>query len=224
MTVAVQQTVDPRFLLQLPAGWDYAVSPKVVRQVTPDSLTHVALDGFEWNDVQLGGSVAQRVPQAVATLRAQLQARGSDLYAYALIHHTDLSVCLPIIGCVARSDKYRLIVLHSQVQLGFWALAGLAILLIGVLIVYQYLTMGQSPALGDLQRFWTGIFNAAGDAAGKPVQAATNSIIWLAGAAGVAAIAFALAAREAGVPSARAPVPKGKFGVDAGPFGGEVGI
>ena len=224
MPIVTQQQTDPRFLLTKPSGWDFAVAPRIVHQIPADQLPHVIVEGFEWNDVELGfGSVQQQAAAAVARLREAIQARGSDVYAYALLHHTDSNVCLPVIGCVERSDRYRLVIAHSQIQIGFWGIIAIGTLFFAALVVYQYLTTGKSPALADLQAFWGSGVAAVGSAVGEAGGGLATPFVWLTIAGGVTALAFALAGKSAGV---KTPAPRpvgGSIGVKAGPVSGRVG-
>jgi hypothetical protein len=217
VAVAVRQSVDPSYLLQArqwqPQGWSVARQAVLAQiPVNPDGSygVSVQVDAFEWVDVQglgLGGTDG-----GVAQLRQQIQQRGSDLYAYVLLKRQVLNV--NVFGVqVAQAWSYRLVLIHSAVELLGWAVLVLAIAFAAVIFL-QYVTSGRSPALQDLQGLFQNLFKSAGQAVGAAAGGAATPFVWLFLAAGAASIAFGLAGKQAGV---KARPPAASVGVHAGP-------
>lgn len=217
MAIALRQTVSPDWLLNQWQGQGWQdLGGAVVRPVPYSSsgaaLVPLQLDAFEWIDVSAFG--IGNTGNAVAQLRAMIQARGSDLYAYKTFRRVDVDV----LG--VKITRYRLLILHSIVQLLEAAVVILAVAFAAV-IFWQYMTTGQSPALRDLQNVWGSGVAAVGDAAGKVVGQATNVAWgWVVGL-GVAAVALASISKSAGVKAPRSP--SGSFGVRAGPVTAKAG-
>jgi hypothetical protein len=226
VAVAIAQQVSPAYLLQSsqwrPQGWSVVKGPTTLRQISvyndgslvpgqPDLI----VEGFEWDDLQgwgIGGSDG-----GLSQLRAAIQQRGSDLYAYALLRR-DVANFLGI-----RITSYRLVLLHSAVALLGWALLILAATFAAVIFI-QYLTTGRAPALDDLNRFFAGLFKSVGDAGGAIASGAAQPFVWLMLAGGVAAIAFALAERQVGVKTGYKPkLPSASVGVKTGAVSTRVG-
>jgi hypothetical protein len=222
VAIAIRQQVDPAALLQRAIwqaqGWSLYKGPTVVRQVplysngTP--AVPVTVDAFEWVDAQLFG--VGNADDGIQKLRAAIQQRGSDLYAYALLRREVVNV----LGFHVWS--YRLVVLHSFVQLLEWAVAILAIAFAAVIFI-QYVTTGRAPALTDLQTFFAGLFKAAGDAGGTITSGLSTPFLVFMLAGGVAAIVFAQAQKGAGVSAGRLKQPGGSIGLKTGPLSTRVG-
>jgi hypothetical protein len=204
VAIAVRQQVDPSYLLQrtqwAPQGWSI-VRQGVIRQVPGDvagvPLIRLQLDAYEWDDVNAFG--IGNTDDALGKLRAYIQAGGSDLYAYTLFTRTAFN----FLGI--RVTSYRLVLLHSIVQLLEAAVVIMAIAFAAIIFI-QYVTTGHSPALQDLTQAWSGVINSAGQAVGSAGGGLAQPLIWATLFAGVVAIAFAQAQKSAGV---KAPIPKG---------------
>jgi hypothetical protein len=202
MAVAVPQAVDPSYLLQQsqwgPQGWS-VVRRSVVRQLPVDAggqpLVRTQLDAFEWTDFNAFG--IGQTDDGIQKLRAEIQRRGSDLWAYALLRRQVFNA----LG--VRIWSYRLLILHSIVELIGWAVFILAAAFAAIIFI-QYVTMGRAPAVQDLQNFWSGLLQSAGSAVGQAGSGLSTPFIWVTVAAGAGAIFFALAGKEAGVKT-RAP-------------------
>ena len=221
MAVAIRQQVDPSYLLQRsqwgPQGWSVLRST-VVRQLpvytngTPAIATTV--DSFEWVDAQLFG--VGNADDGMSRLRTEIQRRGSDVFAYALLRRDVVNV----LGFHVWS--YRLVILHSLVQLLEWAVAILAIAFAAVLFI-QYVTTGRAPALTDLGNFFSGLIKSAGDAGGTITSGLSQPFLVFMLAGGVAAILFAQAQKGAGVSAGRLKQPSGSIGLKTGPLSTRVG-
>lgn len=214
MAVAIQQTADAHWLLtQYPAaGWtvDRVVVLKPAPLNADGSLSsHVTLEAFEWTDVALVG--LGNLGNAVSQLQAKIQSAGSDLYAYAVLEEPRFDA----LG--VKVTSYRLLLLHSQVQLAAWAVVILAGAFAAVIFL-QYLTTGQSPAVKDLQNLWGSGVTALGQAAGQVGGGIASAYIWATVASGAILIVIARVAKGAGVkspPTSRGP--SGSVSVKAGP-------
>jgi hypothetical protein len=222
VAVAIRQQVDPSYLLRRanwqPQGWT-VIRSSVLRQLpvysdgTPAALTQV--DAFEWVDAQLFG--VGNADDGLTKLKAEIQRRGSDLYAYALLRREVVNV----LGF--HTWAYRLVLLHSLVQLLEWAVAILAIAFAAIIFI-QYMTVGRSAALTDLQSFWGGLITDAGNAAGQVGAGISQPFIWIMLFGGVAAIIFAQAEKSAGVKTGHRPkAPATSIGVRTGPVSTRVG-
>src|SRR5436305_128495 len=113
--------VLPGQLLQVPPGYSVQNS-RVYHQLDPAVLSHVQIDAFEWFDVRgLGvGGTKQGVDSALARLQTQIQNMGSQLFAMKLLKKTEVNI--NVLGLeLARVDRYRLVIAHSQWQLLGWA-------------------------------------------------------------------------------------------------------
>jgi hypothetical protein len=216
VAIAVKQVVDPAYLLREanwgPQGW-HVVKRTVVKPVPGDAqgmpLIPIQLDAFEWIDVQAFGF--GNTDDAMARLRREIQARGSDLYAYALLRREVVNV----LGI--HSWSYRLLILHSIVQLVEFAVLILAIAFAAIIFI-QYLTTGHSLALDDLKGFWTGVIHEAGSAVGEAGGGIATPFIWATVFAGTIAIAFAVAGKGAGVKARTPSAPKASVGLRTGPL------
>lgn len=214
MAVAIRQTVTPAFLLTQWRGQGWStVRSSIVRPVPGDAArqptVHLQLDAFEWFDVTLFG--VGNVDDGIARMRAAIQQRGSDLYAYGLFTRTDVD----LLGF--KVIRYRLVLLHSQVQLVEFAVAILAITF-AALVFFQYVTTGQSPLLKDLQNMWGSGVTSLGAAVGQVGAAISNTYITAALALGGIAVAFGVISKSVGVKAPRTPqAPSGSIGVRAGP-------
>jgi hypothetical protein len=221
MATALQQQVDPSFLLS-PARWsvdgwnllDHRILKPVLVDAQGNLDPHVSIDGFEWEDVSLVGIGS--LDNAMGQLRAAIQQRGSDLYSYAILSQDRFNV----LGITVTS--YRLVIVHSQVQVGAWAVAILFAAFAAIIFI-QYLTTGHVPSLRDLQDLFGGAVSSVAQGAGQVGQAIVTPYVVAALAAGVIALAFSYTAKQAGVkaPTVKA-APSATFGGRAGPFSGRV--
>jgi hypothetical protein len=204
VAVAIKQAVLPSYLLQpaqwQPQGWS-VVRRAVIKPVPGDDfgrpIIAIRVEAFEWTDVQ--GFGIGNTDNALAQLQQQIQQRGSDLYAYTLLRR-DVFNFLGI-----RAFAYRLVLLHSIVELVEFAVLILAIGFAAIIFL-QYTTSGHSPLLQDLQSMWNTGVTSAGNAVGQAVGGLASPFIWATLFAGTIAIAFAVAQKSAGV---KAPIPKG---------------
>jgi hypothetical protein len=226
VALSIKQQVDPSYLLRpsqwQPQGWS-VLRQGVTRQLgvyTDGSLvTPVQVDAFEWVDVN--GFGVGNADDGLSRLRSEIQRRGSDLYAYALLRREVFNV--NVLGFqVGRAWSYRLVVVHSIVQLVEFAVVILAIAFAAIIFI-QYLTTGRSPAVDDMRAFWGGLITDAGNAAGQVGAGISEPFVWLTIAGGVTALAFALAGKSAGVKTRAPSQPRGQIGVRAGPVSGRVG-
>lgn len=217
MAVAIKIQTTPASLLASPAqGWS-TVRQAVLRPVPGDATGQptipIRVDAFEWVDVTLFG--IGNTDNAVQQLQTAIRQRGSDLYAYALFRRTDVDA----LG--VKVVRYRMLLLHSFVELLEWAVAIMAIAFAAVIFI-QYLTTGQAPALKDLQQLWGSAVTSVGTAGQTIVSGATNAYIgWVVGLGGVA-LAFGLLSKETGARPARLPG-SGSFGVRSGGVTARVG-
>lgn len=216
----IRSTATPAFLLaQWPAdGW-HELRREIPRQIPGDAagnpIVHLQVDAFEWVDVTFAG--IGNVDDAVSRMRAYIQGAGSDLYAWALMTRTDVN----FLG--VRIVRYRLVLVHSQVQL-----VGVAVVILAAafaaIIFWQYVTTGQAPALHDLQTTFGAAVTSIGSAAGQVGGAVTNAYWgWVIGL-GAAAIAFSVISKDLGVKSP--PPPRGpsvNVGAKAGGLSARVG-
>jgi hypothetical protein len=220
MATAIRQNATPEFLLtQWKAdGWA-TVRKVIVRQIPGDAqgnpTVHLQVDGFEWVDLTFLG--VGNVDDAVSRLRAYIQAAGSDLYAYHLLTRTDINV----LG--VKLVRYRLVLVHSQVQLVGAAIVILAAAFAAI-IFWQYVTVGHSVALTDLQNTFGSAVTSVGAAVGTAGGAITNAYWgWVIGL-GAAAIGFSLISKDLGVKAP--PPPRGpsvNVGAKAGGLSARVG-
>jgi hypothetical protein len=226
VAIAVAQQVDPSYLLQ-PAQWEpqgWSVQRRGVTRQLPvyedgTPAVHVQVEAFEWVDVN--GFGVGNTDDAIGRLQQEIQSRGSHLYAFALLRRQVFNV--NVFGIqVGQAWSYRLVLLHSQVQLVGWAVVILAVAFAAIIFI-QYLTTGHSPAMVDLRQFWGGLITDAGQAAGQAGAAVVSPFIWATAAAGAIALAFALAGKSAGVKTREPSAPKGSLGVRAGAVSGRIG-
>lgn len=215
----VAQAVAPSFLLQVPPGWSL-VGKQVIRQIDPANPPTIQLEGYEWFDVSgLGlGGTQNGIAGAVQRFRTQVQSLGSDLYATAVIKKTEFN--FNVLGVqLGRVDRYRLILCHSQAQVFGWFLVILGIAL-STVILYQYLTTGQSPLLSQLASFWSTLVKSAVAPIG-PAISGTLIPVFLIG--GGLLLAYAVAAKELGVAAQPTRPPHARVGVKTGPLTTETG-
>jgi hypothetical protein len=220
VAIGIRQAVDPSYLLQrtqwAPQGWS-PIRSAVLRQVPGNAmgvpLVQLQVDAYEWTDVNAFG--IGNADDALARLRAYIQQGGSDLFAYTLFKRTAFN----FLG--VRVTSYRLVLLHSLVQLLEGAILIMAIAFAAVIFL-QYVTTGHSPALTDLKNAWQGIIQSAGQAVGAAGAGVATPLIWLVIAGGVTAIAFASAQKSAGV-KARTPNLSGSVGTRTGPVTTRIG-
>lgn len=187
----------PAALLQSGSqGWS-TMRQAVLRQVPGDQLGNptipVRVDAFEWVDVTLFGW--GNVDNAAQQLRAAIQQRGSDLFAYALFRRIDVD----LFG--VKVVRYRMVLLHSFVELLEWAVAIMAIMFAAVIFI-QYITTGQAPALNDLKALWGSAVTSVAQGAGSVAGSITSTYVWWVAALGGAAIAVSMISKSVGV---RAP-------------------
>lgn len=213
MAVAIKVTTTPSFLL---TGWrsqGWSVVRQGVLRPAPFNANGspaipLQMDAFEWKDITLFG--IGNADTALQQLRQYIQAGGSDLYAYALFTRTDINV----LGLKVVS--YRLVLLHSIVQLLEAAVVILAIAFAAIIFL-QYITTGQAPALNDLKSLWGSAVASVGSAGGQITGAISQTYIVAALAVGGIAIALGVISKQAGTKTPPAPkVPGGSIGVRAG--------
>jgi hypothetical protein len=216
VAIAVKQVVDPAYLLKesswAPQGWG-VVRRGVIRPIPGDDqgrpIIPIQLDAFEWDDVRAFG--IGNTDDALARLQQYIRAGGSDLYAYALLRREVANV----LGVHIWS--YRLLLLHSVVQLALGALSILAIAFAAIFFI-QYLSTGHSTALQDLREMWTAGVTSAGQAVGEAGGGLATPFIWATVFAGTIAIGFALASKSAGVKARTPTAPRASVGVRTGPL------
>ncbi len=224
VAVALRQVVDPSYLLQRAIwqsqGWNRVGGAVILRQIPISDVTglptvQTTVDCFEWVDAQLFG--VGNADDGMSRLRTEIQRRGSDLYAYQLLRREVVNA----LGFHVWS--YRVVILHSLVQLLEWAVAILAIAFAAVIFI-QYMTTGKAPALTDLGDFFGSLFKSAGDAGGTITSGLSTPFLVFMLAGGVAAILFAQAEKSAGV-KAKGGLkhPSGSIGVKTGPVSTRIG-
>lgn len=220
MATAIRQNATPEFLLsQWKAdGWS-TVRKVIVKQIPGDAngnpTVHLQVDGFEWVDVTLFG--IGNVDDAISRLQGYIRAAGSELYCYHLMTRTDVNLLgLKIV-------RYRLVVVHSQVQLVGAAVVILAAAFAAI-IFWQYVTVGHSVALADLQNTFGSAVTSVGAAVGQAGGAITNAYWgWVIGL-GAVAVGFSLISKDLGVKAP--PPPRGpsvNVGAKAGGLSARVG-
>jgi hypothetical protein len=215
--VAIKMQTSPQALLTSRSqGWQQ-LRNVVLKSVPGDQYGNptipVIVEGFEWVDVTLFGW--GNVDNSMQQLQQAIQQRGSDLYSYAMFTRTDFD----FLG--VKVVRYRIVLLHSFVELAEWAIAILAIGFAAVIFL-QYLTTGQAPALKDLQNLWGSAVTAVGNAGGTIIGGATNVYLtWVAAAGGIA-ILLGIIAKKADVKAPPGPNLRGSIGVNAGPVRGSV--
>lgn len=215
VAVAIKMQTDPGSLLNSYAqGWQL-LEAKTLSQCPTDAngVPIATVEAFQWVDITLFGW--GNTDSAAAQLQQQIKARGSSLYAYAMFTQTNYDA----LGIKAVS--YRLVLLHSFVELAEWAVAIVAIAFAAIIFL-QYLTTGQSPALKDLQNLWGSAVASVGTAASGVAGSVTNTYLgWVAAAGGIA-LAFGLIAKNIGVKAPPGPRVGGSVGVRAGPVSGRL--
>jgi hypothetical protein len=219
VAVAIKIQTTPAALLSSGSqGWG-TVRKGIIRQIPGDAAgvptIQIRADAFEWEDVTLFGW--GNLDDGLQQLDAAIHARGSALYAYALFKRTDVD----FLG--VKAIRYRLVLVHSFVELAEWAVAIVAIAFAAIIFI-QYVTTGQAPALKDLQALWGSAVTSVGQAGGQVVGAATNAYITAAVAVGAIAIAFGVISKQLGTKTPPGPkVPGGSIGVRAGGVSARVG-
>jgi hypothetical protein len=219
VAVAIKQQIDPSALL---SGWKaegWSVNRKgILRQIPGDAYGNptipLQIDAFEWLDVTLFG--IGNVDDALSRLQGYIRAGGSDLYGYALFQRTDFDA----LGF--KVWRYRLVLVHSIVQLLEAAVAILAIAFAAVIFI-QYLTTGRSPAVADLQGLWSGIISSTGQAVGQAGAGIVTPYVWATFAAGGMAALIAVASKASGTNIKTPSGPKGSVGVRGGGLSARVG-
>jgi hypothetical protein len=212
MAVAIRISIDPSNLL---TGWQgdgwSVVRQSIITQVPGDAtgkpIVHLQLDAFEWVDITFVG--IGNADDAIAKLRSYIQAAGSDLYAYGLFHRVDVD----LLGL--KVQRYRLLLLHSQVQL-----VGLPLIILAAafaaLVFLQYITTGKTPVLQDLQNVWGSAVTSVGSAVGNVGSSIASTYIWATVAAAGLVIALNSVAKSAGVKAPPKTGPSGSVGVKTG--------
>lgn len=214
MAIAIREaaTYDQLLIQWQAQGWSQ-IRNSVLNQVpvgisSGHILIHTQLDAFEWTDVSAFG--IGLTGDAVSQMAAYIKQAGSQLHAYALFSHVDFD----LLGIKRMS--YRLLLYHSQVQLGVAALAILAAAFAAAIFL-QYIATGEPP-VQSIQQLWAGIVKPVQDGASGVISGATGSIstVYILGiaVAGAIAIAFGQAGKATGT---KISPPKG------GP-GGSVGV
>ena len=220
--IALQQAATPNWLLTQwqGAGWSVVrsavLTPVPVGSSSGKVLTPhpLQLDAFQWTDVTLFG--IGNADTAIQQLQQQIKQRGSSLFAYALFKQTNFDV----LG--VKVVSYRLLLLHSQVQLLVWAVAIIAAAFAATIFI-QYLTTGQSPAVKDLQGLWAGVVQPVSDGIQQTTQGI--AVVYLLGiaAAGAIAIAVGSSSKAAGVKAPSLKGPSGSIGVRGGGVSARIG-
>lgn len=225
MAVAIPISTSPSWLLSQWAGQGWSVARQQTLRAIPVGSSSgryltdhpPSLDAFEWKDITLFG--IGNTDAVVSQLDQEIANRGSTLYGYTLFKKVDVD----LLGI--RVVSYRLLLVHTQVQLAAWAVVILASAFAAVIFL-QYLTTGQSPAVADLQRLWAGIIRPVAEGAGSIINQGTQGIgtVYLLGiaAAGAIAIAFAQAGKATGTKIREPRGPSGSVGLRAGPVSGRV--
>jgi len=216
VAVAIRQQIDPAALLRRanwqPQGWSLYRAPTVVQQIPLDAggapMVATTVDSFEWVDAQLFG--VGNADDGMSKLRTAIQQRGSDVYAYAILRRDVVN----FLGFHVWS--YRIVILHSLVQLLEWAVAILAIAFAAVIFI-QYVTTGRAPALDDLSAFFGNLFKAAGDAGGTIASGLSTPFLVFMLAGGVGIILLAQAEKAAGV-KGRGSLKQPSVGLKTGPL------
>ena len=216
MAVAIRQaaTYDQLLLGWQAQGWSQ-IRNVVLNQVPVGSssgqlLIHTQLDAFEWKDVNLFG--IGLTEDAVSKVGAYIKAAGSQLHAYALFKRVDVD----LFG--ARITSYRLVLFHSQVQLGVYVVVILAAAFAAAIFL-QYIATGQPP-VQTIQQLWGGIVKPVQEGVTGVVSSAGSSVssVYILGimAAGAIAIAFGQASKATGTKVTPPKGPSGSVGVRAG--------
>ena len=221
MAVGLRQAVDPSYLLQQaqwqPQGWS-VVRRGVLRQVPGDDfgqpIIQVTVEAIEWDDVQ--GFGIGNTDNALSQLAAEINRRGSNLYAYTLLKREIFN----FLG--VRAWSYRLVLLHGFVELVEWAILIMAIAFAAIIFI-QYVTTGHSAALADLQQMWGSGVTSLGNAVGSAAGGLAAPFIWATLFAGTIAIAFAVAQKSAGVKARTPAAPKASIGLKTGPVSSRIG-
>lgn len=202
--LALRQQADPHWLLTDSAsGWNQ-VRLGILRPIplaADGSIDpHVQLDAVQWVDFTFAGT--GNADQAISQLDHEIAARGSALYAYGIFSQDTFDA----LGL--KVTQYRLVIVHSQVQLLGWAIVLLAAAFAFVICI-QYVTTGHSPAVDDLKGLWGSAVTSVGDAAGNVGQAIATPYLVATIASGAILLVLARVGKESGV---RAPTPKSPSG------------
>ena len=216
MAVAIRQAATPDFLLTQwrSQGWSQ-IQSQVLSQVPVSTTTGrvliaTQLDAFEWQDVSLFG--VNLTGDAIARFRDQIRAGGSELHAYALFKRTTVD----FLG--VKITNYRLLLYHSIVQLGVWAVV-ILVAAFAALLYLQYISTGQPPVQA-IQSLWGGIVKPVQEGASGIVGSAASSIsgVYILGIflAGAVAIAAGRAGQATGTKVTVPKGPSGSVGVRAG--------
>jgi|SRR5579864_1477455 len=219
VAVALKQQIDPSALL---TGWKsqgWTVNRRaILRPIPGDSsgrpTVPLQVDAFEWLDVTLFG--IGNTDDAISRLQGYIRAGGSDLYAYALFARTDFDA----LGF--KVWRYRLVLVHSIVQLLEAAVAILAIAFAAVIFI-QYLTTGHAPAVDDLKNLWGSGVISVGQAVGQAGAGVITPYVWATFAAGGMAVLIAVASKASGTNIRTPSGPKGSLGVRGGGLSARVG-
>lgn len=156
---------------------------------------HLVIDAIEWRDVAFLGF--GNADLAASQFQTYIEQAGSHLYAWAVMQHDDFN----LLGFSVRS--YRLLLLHSQIQIGAGAIIAIVVAAFAALVIYQYYTQGSSPALDELTKIWHDLVSATVN----PVAEAAISW-WVVGALAAAGIALASGAAAKRLDVKAPPVPK----------------
>lgn len=212
--VVIQQssTVDGLISGALADGWSLAMSRTLIADVTAAlDAGHLQLDAVEWKDLSFLG--LGNVNLATSQFQSYIEQQGSQLYAWAVMEHDDFD------AAGVQIKAYRLLLLHSQIQIGVGAIVAIMVAAFLALVVWQYVTKGESPILDELQKIWADLVSST---INPIAAAATEWYVVAIGVAGVAALAFGLAGKRLGVappPPPRPPSFEGEIKSKIGRFG-----
>lgn len=185
-------------------GWKVVKARTLIPDVGPALAGgHLTIDAIEWRDVAFLGF--GNADLAASQFQTYIEQAGSHLYAWAVMQHDDFDA----LGFTVRS--YRLLLLHSQIQIGAGVIIAIVVAAFAALVIYQYYTQGSSPALDELTKVWRDLVSATVN----PVAQAAISW-WVVGAVAAAGIALAsgAVARRLDVKAPPAPKPP-SIGIEA---------
>lgn len=212
--IVIHQSADYHSLISgaFADGWQVVR----MRTIHPDisgalAAGHLTLEAVEWKDLAFLG--LGNLDLAASNFEQYIAQQGSQLYAWAVMEHTDFDA----LGVEIKA--YRLLLLHSQIQIGAGAIIAILVAAFLAVIIWQYVTTGSSPVLDELQKVWSDLISATV----KPIATAGLSV-WVIGIglAGAAALAFGVAGKKLGVaapPAPKAPSVKGEVKTKVGGFG-----
>lgn len=212
--LVIKQSADDHVLITqaFADGWSIVTS----KTLHPDvgaalAAGHLQLDAIEWKDLAFLG--LGNVDLAASQFERYIAAQGSQLYAWAVMQHVDFDE----VGVEIKA--YRLLLLHSQIQIGAGAIIAIVVAAFLAVVIWQYVTTGSSPVLDELSKVWHDLVTST---VNPIATAATEWYVIAAGAAGVIALAFGLAGKRLGVappPPPKPPSFEGEVKTKLGRFG-----